>query len=205
MNNLKITIKDGEYWWGGSVNQGHNMPFSKDTDYSFDLIGGGETDQFAPLLLSSTGRYVWSEEAFTIGIKNGEISLEGNSEIRLYEGYENLKGAYLAAMAKHFPFTGEMPDELFWKAPQYNTWIELGTDQTTEKILDYAKGILENGLPAGVLMIDGGWQEDYGIYDEFNRRKIPDPKYLTDELHKMGFKVRMWVSPVIASAGAIYK
>ena len=98
-----------------------------------------------------------------------------------------------------------MPDMLFWKAPQYNTWIELGTEQTTDGILNYAGGIIGHGLPAGVLMIDGGWQEDYGVYEEFNRRKIPDPKYLVDELHRMGFKVMLWVSPIIASAGPRYK
>ena len=205
MNEFKFRITEGEYWWGGSVNIGHEMPISEKSVISFDLYGGGETDQFAPLLLSSKGRYIWSEAAFTLEAKAGEITLLSNAGIELKEGYENLRGAYLAAMKEHFPFTGEMPDELFWQAPQYNTWIELGTEQTTEGILNYAKGILENGLPAGVLMIDGGWQEEYGVYDEFNRRKIPDPKYLTDELHKMGFKVMIWVSPIIASAGTRYK
>ena len=121
------------------------------------------------------------------------------------DGFENLRGAYLAAMKEHFPFTGDMPDSLFWSVPQYNTWIELGTNQTAEGIKNYAKGILEHGLPAGVLMIDGGWQEDYGVYEEFHRGKVPDPEFLVDELHKLGFKVMLWVSPIIASAGTRYK
>lgn len=28
--------------------------------------------------------------------------------------------------------------------------------------------------PPGILMIDGGWQEDYGVF-EFHKGKIPDP------------------------------
>ena len=205
MIDLKVNIYSGEYWWGGSVNRGHEMPIGIDTRFSCDLYGEGETDQFAPLLVSSKGRYIWSEAAFSIDAGNGVITLSGNAPIELCEGFENLKGAYLAAMKKHFPFTGDTPDMLFWKAPQYNTWIELGTDQTTDGILNYAKGIIAHGLPAGVLMIDGGWQEDYGMYDEFNKRKIPDPKYLVEELHRMGFKVMLWVSPIIASAGPRYK
>ncbi len=201
----EIKILPGEYWWGGSVNKAHEMPIGENTEISFDLSGDGETDQFAPLLLSSKGRYIWCEEAFSVDVKGGIISLKGNAEILCESGFENLRGAYLDAMKKHFPFNGEIPDPLFWKVPQYNTWIELGTNQTTDGILNYARGIKEHGLPAGVLMIDGGWQEDYGVYDEFNRRKIPDPKYLTDELHKMGFKVMAWVSPIIASAGQRYK
>ena len=43
-------------------------------------------------------------------------------------------------------------------SPQYNTWIELGTNQTQEAILRYAEQIVAHGLPAGILMIDDGWQ-----------------------------------------------
>ena len=180
MKLLQVKILENEYWWGGSVNRGHEMPICENSVCSFDLLGDGETDQFAPLLVSSKGRFVWSEEAFTVDAKNGTIEFKGTADIILNEGFENLRGAYLAAMKEHFPFTGEMPDSLFWSVPQYNTWIELGTNQTTEGILNYAKGILEHGLPAGVLMIDGGWQEDYGVYDEFHKGKVPDPKFLVE-------------------------
>jgi len=201
---MKITILKDEYWWGGSVNLGHEMPYSVESDGFFDLNGGQENDQFAPLLVSSKGRYVWSEESFKAVIKNGEIILDGSGEFELHEGYENLKGAYLAAMNKHFKFTGELPDELFWKAPQYNTWIELGHNQTTENILNYAHQIIENGLQPGVFMIDDGWQADFGVF-EFDKTKIPAPEFLVSELHKMGFKVMLWVTPVVASAGANFK
>lgn len=202
---MKFEILEDEYWWGGSVNKGHEMPYSRESQAEITFVGGGEGDQFAPLMLSSKGRYIWSEEVFHGKIEDGAIEIEGVGEIELCAGFENLRGAYLAAMKKHFPFLGCMPDELFWRVPQYNTWMELGTNQTSENILNYAKAILENGLPAGVLMIDGGWQEDYGVYDEFNRRKIPDPKALFDELHSLGFKVMVWVSPIVASAGVRYK
>ena len=121
---LQIEILENEYWWGGSVNRGHEMPIGKNSECSFDLLGDGETDQFAPLLVSSKGRYIWSEEAFTVDAKNGILELAGPADIVLNEGFENLRGAYLAAMKEHFPFTGEMPDSLFWSVPQYNTWIE---------------------------------------------------------------------------------
>ena len=201
---MEVVILDNEYWWGGSVNAGHDMPYSVHSDCTLNLYGDRENDQFAPLLVSSKGRYIWSEEYFRAEIKNGIIKLNGLDKFELCEGYGNLKGAYLAAMEKHFKFTGKLPEKMFWEAPQYNTWIELGTEQTTEKILDYAKGILDNGLPPGILMIDGGWQEDYGVF-EFHRGKVPNPKYLIDELHKLGFKVMLWVSPIISAAGEQFK
>ncbi len=195
---------ENEYWWCGAVNMAHEMPFNAKSDIVVDLNGGRENDQFAPVMLSNMGRYIWCEKPFCVTVKDGEMSFDTTGEIELKEGYNNLKGAYLEAMKAHFPFDGNMPDELFFKAPQYNTWIELGTDQTSEKIYAYAKGIIERGLVPGVLMIDGGWQEDYSTY-EFNKRKIPDPKKLMSQLHEMGFKVMVWVSPIVASAGTQYK
>lgn len=197
---MRTEIKENEYWWGLAVSSGHDMPYSRKTEAVVHVYGEGEGDQFAPLLLSSKGRYIWSEKPITAKIGNGVIECDA----KLYDGYENLKGAYLAAMKTHFPFNGEMPDELFFAMPQYNTWIEMGTEQTTDNILNYANGLLSHGFPAGVMMIDGGWQEDYGYFD-FNRRKVPEPKVLMDELHRLGFKVMLWVSPIVSSAGVRFK
>ena len=205
MAELTVQMLENEYWWAGYVSRGHEMPYHKASVCSFDLNGEEGNDQFMPLMLSSKGRYIWSEDPFRADIAGGTITLYGSDDLKLYEGYENLRGAYLSACQAHFPFSGSLPAPEFFKMPQYNTWIEVGADQTTEKILAYAKGILENGMPAGVLMIDGGWHEAFGMYEEFNRRKVPDPKYLVDELHRMGFKVMVWVSPIVDAAGPVYE
>lgn len=203
----KIKMLKGECWWGGKAPEGCDMPYDESSNIVVDLrTRGPENDQSASLFLSSKGRYIWNDNPFTAEFKNGEIILsdEKESPFEIKDGFETLKGAYMAAMKKHFPFSGTLPDKLFFTSPQYNTWMELGTEQTTENILRYAKGILENGLPAGVLMIDGGWQEDYGIL-EFNKGKVPDPGYLIYELHKMGFKVMLWTSPIVSGAGVRFK
>ena len=184
------------------------MPISEESEVTIDLtfpksLGGFDTT--APFFVSSKGRYLWSDDPFTATFQKGEIVLTNTrSEVELGEGYGDLRGAYLAGCRKHFPFTGEIPDELFFSIPQYNTWIELNFFQTQEAVLKYAHGIIDNGFPAGILMIDGGWQVDYGLY-EFNRIRFPDPKAMTDELHALGFKVMVWVSPIIASAGKNFK
>ena len=55
-----------------------------------------------------------------------------------------------------------MPPELFFSVPQYNTWIELTYNQNQKDILRYARAIVDNGMPPGIIMIDDNWQEDYG-------------------------------------------
>ena len=90
-----------------------------------------------------------------------------------------------------------MPPELFFSKPQYNTWIELIYNQNQEDILKYARSIIDNGFPTGILMIDDNWQKDYGNFN-FRPDKFPNPKAMVDELHAMGFKVMLWVSPFVS-------
>ena len=201
---MQFDMLPGECWWGGCVNQGHEMPLTQESDVHMSPVGGHENDQFAPLFVSSAGRYLWSERPFELWASAGKITCAGSGDVLLSEGHGSLRGAYLAACRAHFPFTGALPDEAFFTRPQYNTWIELGAHQTQEGVLRYAEQILSHGLPAGILMIDGGWQEDYGTF-EFHKGKFPQPLELIDRLHAMGFQVMLWVSPIVSSAGWQYK
>src|SRR5665647_1123860 len=67
----KIIIQAGEKWFGGAVNEGHHMPFSQ--GYSLDLYGDNKGNQTAPLLLSSKGRFVWSERPFQFTLENDQL------------------------------------------------------------------------------------------------------------------------------------
>ena len=204
MNQRIVPLLPGECWWGGCVNAAHTMPITKDTQARLSPVGGRENDQFAPLYVSSAGRYLWSERPFDVTAEGGALTCEGCADIELSGGHGDLRGAQLAACKAHFPFTGELPAEAFFTRPQYNTWIELGTNQTQEAILRYAEQILLHGLPAGILMIDDGWQEDYGVF-EFHLRKIPRPQELIDRLHALGFQVMLWVTPLVGCAGDQFK
>ena len=70
-------------------------------------------------------------------------------------------------------------------------------EQNQEGVLKYAEGILKNGLPPGIIMIDDTWQEDYGKWD-FNPARFRDPKAMVDRLHRMGFKVMLWICPFVS-------
>ena len=204
LHELEIRMLPGEAWWGGLVNCGYRMPLTQQSRCTVDPFGGEDLDQGAPVFLSSKGRCISSGKGFVLSAEDGVIRCRGEEEIRLEALGSDLRSAYLAASQKYFPFSGGLPDERFFSRPQYNTWIELGTNQTTKAILTYARSILADGLPAGILMIDEGWQEEYGVF-EFNRRKIPDPRALMDGLHAMGFAVMLWVTPVVACAGPRFR
>jgi alpha-glucosidase len=198
---LKIPMK-GASWWCGVINLGEQMPITNGFEINSSSNYG---NQVQPLLISNNGETVWSEKSFSVLVKNDTIFVKSFSGSLLYEkSGSTLKDAFIYASKSYFPAVGEMPDKLLFSAPQYNTWIELIYDQNQKDILKYAKGIIENGFPAGVLMIDDNWQEDYGKLD-FHQGRFPQPHLMMDSLHTMGFKVMLWVCPFISPDCDVYR
>lgn len=201
---LNVTAQDqialkklpNEYWYGGHVADAYQMPLT--AGYQANQRADNRGNQVQPLYLSSKGRYIWCEDPMRILVTEDSILVSTDfSEIVFGSAGNTLKEAYLHCSKTFFPPTGQIPDELLFTSPQYNTWIELMYDQNEADILDYARQIVDNGFPPGVLMIDDNWQENYGIW-EFKAEKFDDPKAMVEKLHSMGFKVMLWVCPFIS-------
>ncbi len=200
-----IKIISGEYWYGLAVDKGTNMPLGETSVFSWHPTEKATTNQESPLLLSNKGRFLWSEKPYDVDIAEGEIRVTNvAADFALYEGFTDLKGAFLAAAKRFFPANSQIPPEDFFIKPQYNTWTELIYDQTQERILGYAHGIVDNGLPAGIMMIDDGWMRFYGSR-EFNIDTIPDAKAMVKELHDMGFSVMLWICPFISPDSTVFR
>lgn len=182
------------HWWGAAVGEGHNQPY---TDFrTFNMYTEDANNQLVPLFLSDQGEYIWTDKPIVYSFKNGQLQTDAAYEV--VKAGKTLRDAYLAASKKHFPTSGLLPDTLFFSRPQYNTWIELMYDQNQADILRYAHAIIDNGFPAGVLMIDDNWQRYYGNFD-FKAERFPDPKGMMDELHALGFKVMVWICPFVSA------
>ena len=64
----QIVPLKGEKWWGGMVALGSKMPFDG-TLRLFDLSVENMNNQNVPLLLSSEGRYIWSDRPFSFKVE----------------------------------------------------------------------------------------------------------------------------------------
>ena len=197
MADFRVVMLDGEYWYGLGGLIGTVMPLGGSSRYEHDFRKTFLGNQEAPFIVSNMGRYIWSEHPFYIKVAESSVYVEGAEDLALHEGFSDLRGAYLDACEKYFKPNGKLPAENFFKKPQYNTWAELIYDQNQRDVLKYAHGIIENGLPAGIIMIDDNWNCRYGTW-EFNRETFPDPKAMVDELHSLGFEVMLWVCPFIS-------
>lgn len=197
-----INMLENEYWWGGVVEFAAEMPYHKDSRRTIDLNIDG-MDQRSPLFLSNMGRYIRSDFPFVISFADGTIAIESDYPVTVSDGHGDLRGAHLAA-AQHFGGDAQLPPAEFFRFPQYNTWIELMYNQNQKQILEYAHAIADSGLPTGILMIDEGWSEDYGVFD-FYPGRFDDPKSMIQELHELGFTVMLWVTPYISPDSNAYR
>lgn len=193
----EIPPLENEKWWGGLVALGSGMPFGEQLRL-YDLSAVNLNNQGVPLMLSSAGRYVWSDKPFSFKVDNGVLIISSEYEkVEPIVAGKTLKDAYLAASSRYFPPSGELPDPLLFSMPQYNTWIELMYNQNQRDILAYAENVIRYNFPVGVFMVDDNWQKYYGNF-EFKSDRFPDPKEMIDTLHAKGFKIMLWICPFVS-------
>ena len=201
---LELKILQDEHWWGGAVVDGRRMPYGNGY-FSYNQLGDVKGNQAQPLLISDKGRYVWSEEPMNIEFADGLLRLTSRfAKIDHGQAGTTLREAFLYVGKRYFPPSGKIPHPDLFTHPQYNTWIELQYDQNEKDILKYARDILANGFPPGVLMIDDNWQVDYGNW-EFSPERFDNPGAMVDSLQAMGFKVMLWVCPFISPDSEVYR
>ena len=191
---MELDFLPGEVFYGGAVTDGIHQPYTAQTELVLDLTTNQTPNQMMPLLLSTAGRWLWNEGGMTLTFRHGHITCTPGT--RLGETGGTLRDAYLDAMQRCFPFHPSSPDERLFQGPVYNTWIALTFYQSQQGVLDYAHGVLDSGLPGGVLMIDDGWSDYYGRW-AFSKEKFPDPRQMLAQLHEMGFPVMLWVCPFV--------
>lgn len=192
-----LTLADpcsaSERWYGMMTNDGDRQPYG--TTEAWDLghyMHGGAA---APMLISTEGRWIWSERPFTFAFTNGVPYVSAaRGEVRRGRAGTTLRDAYLEMMKAHFPFDGRTPPAVFFEKPQFNTWIEMITKGFTQDVIEaYVRGIETNGYPCGVFELDAGMQTYHGSND-FDPKKMPDPRGLLARVHGNGWKALLWTS-----------
>ena len=87
----RLVVQPGEHWWGGDTSDGFRMPFAD--GYRADLRRPGD-NQAMPLLVSSRGRYLWSDSPFTVELTGSTLTVRPHDggQIELGTGDASLRG-----------------------------------------------------------------------------------------------------------------
>jgi alpha-glucosidase (family GH31 glycosyl hydrolase) len=79
-----------------------------------------------------------------------------------------------------------------YETPLWNSWAQFYTNVDQKGFLDYVRRLHAAGAPGHTMSLDDGWMSHYGDFT-FNS-KFPDPKGMSAEVHKLGYKFGLWVT-----------
>jgi len=117
-DSLSIEMIQGEYWWGGLSAVGHNTPYDMKSIVTHNLWGNNKGNQAQPLLLSSKGRFIWSEHPIKYSFHNGDIKVTTQEgKIVFGSSGKNLQDAYQHAVKNFFPPNGKIPEPKLFTHP----------------------------------------------------------------------------------------
>ena len=196
----------GETWRGGTTFFGNEQPYY--WILPRDLVFNSYCNPCAPFLLSTAGRYVWSDRPFTFFVVDGVLTIRSRYEkVEPVQVGATLREAFLAASRAHFPPSGQIPDSLFFSKPQFNTWVEscaLGKSQAF--VENYIDGIRKSRIPCGIFIIDDGWapRPRYGDF-VFDEKLFPNPKGMFEKARAAGFRTMLWTTPYIDFTSEFFK
>jgi len=88
----------------------------------------------------------------------------------------------------------DIPDEQMFRQPVWSTWAVYKRNITQATVMAFAMEIQKHGFEAAQLEIDDDWTPAYGDM-RFDSAKFPDAKSMVAELHRLGFRVTVWVHP----------
>lgn len=198
---VEIKVQNGEKWWGLVVDPSLiHLPFES----SFVV----NTSEFSPtfyrsnMLLSSRGRYLWSEKPFTVSYDGKQIVVtppEGTT-LKVEKSGRTLRESYLMCCHKNFPPQHVGISSLLFEAPIYELGGKESLLYTQESVLQFASMLAERGAPKGTILLPQGWNSPSGAI-AFDPEAYPAPKEMIDSLHKAGMKVMLTVTPYVMAAG----
>lgn len=189
------------HWYGGPVTSGHIWPLETGSVEADPFLA--TSNQTTPFWLTSAGVGIFIDTYQPFGFSlnrngDGKFSFR-RAEVREFS-HQILVGRDIAEVHRTFVRLAGIPRQLplkrYFTEPIFNTWIEYTTGVTQQNVLDYARKIRDSGFPGHVLDLDDGWSTTYGDM-VFDPVKFPDPKAMVEEVHRLGFKFALWVTPFI--------
>ncbi len=206
---LHYRLSPSGFWYGGGF-QGWRNPQTyplNDAHIEKNAFFAEGNTQGTPIWYSTSGAALWIQTPkdfrFAVNRKfNGKddgllsVEMPGVSSLT----YEILIGKdirdVIRSINRRLGYPSRTPPEEYFRLPIYTTWVEFKVDVSQQKVLEFAHSIHDHQLPCGVIEIDDKWEDLYGD-TEFDGKKFPDPKAMVDELHRLGYRVTLWVHPFV--------
>lgn len=193
VHRTEIPLLAGERWWGMTPEGDVWEQMNESRGYEFKTR----------MMVSSAGRYLWSDELIAIRSAEGMMTVEsGHEKVEVQKSGKTLREAYLTCVHKNIAQGRQMPDTELFTRPVYRPGNNYGITWGQDEIMDYARRIVSEELPVGTIVIPEGWCSA-NVAFAFQPELFPDPKGMIEQLHGMGFKVMLTVTPRIPTIGRV--
>lgn len=88
--------------------------------------------------------------------------------------------------------------------PEINTWRAFEENISQQTIMEFVERWEANGFRFGCVTIDEGWTRRDAAFGDWvpDVTRFPDLRGLVEWLHAKGYRVRLWVAPMLVNEGA---
>lgn len=194
----EISLLAGEKWWGIFAADSPVQPFA--APFETQTANSSGNAFRIGYLLSSSGRYARFDEPAAVAFDGNKFTItSGGARIDAAKGGRTLRQAYLAMHHRDLRTTDKFPPPELFTELVYETAADFGFLQSAADVCAYGRRLLDEGYPPGIMVLGEGWRDapEYG----FNAPGFTDPDGFVDEMHAMGFKVMLTVTPYVAAWG----
>lgn len=108
----------------------------------------------------------------------------------------NVKEAHKHAVANYLGKPSDLVDYQMVKHPIWSTWAQYSDDIDQNKTWEFANEILDYGFNNSQIEIDGIWESCHGSLT-VDENKFPDLSKLVSDLKNLGYRVTIWIHPLI--------
>jgi len=214
---IRFDIASGGCWYGHGF--AHRQPYPLNAEPVVNAAFAVNNAQ-SPMWLCSAGYAILAETTASLCVRFNEggggifeLSCGEPLSLRIFrEG--NLPAAHRAPMS-HLGWPGPLPLPMTADASSsdassadvagdclFCTWTQFPRCINQERVLAMAREIRRRGYPCSFFIIDDRWEAAFGELAFSN--DFPDPRAMVEELHALGFRVLLWVTPFVNREAATF-
>jgi myogenesis-regulating glycosidase len=194
----RFDLASGGHWYGHGF--AHRQPWPLEAEPVVNDAFAVNNCQ-SPIWMCSAGFALLAETTAGLSVRcnaddGGQLVVRCDGEplsLQVFRGAD-LRDAVRQLLA-HLGWPNPCPDPSLLGDSIFCTWTQYPRCITQERVLAMARAIREQGYPCSTITIDDRWESAFGeltFSDDF-----PDPTAMMRDVHDLGFRVLLWVTPFI--------
>lgn len=202
---IRFNLSSGGHWYGHGF--AHRQPYPLNTEPIVNPQFAVNNIQ-SPIWMASAGFALLADTTLALDIRLNEADSdwlevrcpEGEMAVQVFCGQDLPRAHGKLMRFLHWP--PPAPEKELLGDSIFCTWTQYPRSITQDRVISMARAIREKEFPCSVITIDDRWESVFGEL-RFSR-DFPHPKAMVEELHALGFRVLLWVTPFVNCEAASF-